>query len=538
MGTKRKIICVSTTSPSTSLTPGGGGGSLVMICPQTGSIRSSLRVAGDMSGKAAVGVLSLSTFPASFSTSNSFLALGFGYTNKKDDSYALLCTLRSGASPPILHWRCRVPEARMSAGMLVSRCGNYIVGGGASGALYIWKSVGGLLLRSVKAHYRSISVMKWSSCGRFLVTGGADGMVHVFSLIGLVEVGNPENTVLPIQTLTKHHLAVTALVPMSSGRVVSGSEDGQVILMELFSGSVLATIHLPHPVTALAESHNRVFVGSKGGIICIVDLDEYALHRTSQLGGTVVRRHIPNSMMSHQQQVFGTSSGEADKNEESPYLTELQGHSRRITSLAVLEYSTQGECLVSGDELGSLRVWDLNARSCVCMLHPWSHSIEQPAKSTTGTAHPVTSISVLEEDMSLEAASDVRFFSAAGRAGGREKNPPSISSLVTPLQKFQQNETSTLSIPFLHSKGSNSLWKVKQMERSIDFQAALSRRRLRQDTYKAAASTKVEKEEEKPNDTEDEVQRLQKDLEVARATIQRWEAVNNKLMGRLQQEHT
>ena len=257
MGIKRKIVCVSTTKPSTSLTPGGGGGSLTLICPQTGSIQSSLRVAGDMSGKSAMGVSSLSTFASSFSKTDSTLALGFGFTNKKDDSYALLFTLRSGASPPLLHWKCRLPEAQMSAGMLVSRCGNYIVGGSASGALYVWKSVGGSLLRTVKAHYRSVTVMEWSSCGRYLVTGGADGMVLLFSLISLVEISSSTTgkPVLPIRTWTKHHLAVTALVPMSCGRVVCGSEDGQAILMELFSGTVLATIHLPYPVTAIAEKN-------------------------------------------------------------------------------------------------------------------------------------------------------------------------------------------------------------------------------------------------------------------------------------------
>ena len=100
-------------------------------------------------------------------------------------------------------------------------------------------------------------------------------MVHMFSLIGLVEVVSSMSSkpVLPIQTWTNHHLAVTALVPMSSGRLVSGSEDGQVILMELFSGSILATIHLPYPVTALVENKSRVFVGCKSGIIHIVDLE-------------------------------------------------------------------------------------------------------------------------------------------------------------------------------------------------------------------------------------------------------------------------
>ena len=84
--------------------------------------------------------------------------------------------------------------------------------------------------------------MTWSDCGKFLVTGGADGMIHVFSLMDLVDPTIPSSTstnnggnssVAPFHTWSIHHLAVTCLVALPSGRVASASNDGKVVVLEL-----------------------------------------------------------------------------------------------------------------------------------------------------------------------------------------------------------------------------------------------------------------------------------------------------------------
>ena len=536
MNGKRKLLCVSTTKPATGITAGGVGGSLVMICPKTGSLPSSLRVTGDLAGKVPVGTSTLSLFPASFATSNSRLAIGFGATaNKKDDSYALLFTLRSASLPPVMHWKCRLPEAQMTAGLVVSPDGHYIVGGSVTGTIYVWSSIGGALLKSVKAHYRSVAVLSWSDCGRHLITGGTDGMVHVFSLLDLVEVEG-RSSVQPIRTWTKHHLAVTAIVPMEGGRFATASQDGQIALFEICSGTALASIQLPQPVVSLTEHSNRLFAGSSNGLIHIVDLDDYAMHRTTQLGATVIRRN--DSEKSAHQIVFGGSDkGGAG---ETPYLVELHGHSRAVTALKVVsDEVSSDDLLISGDESGTLRVWDLSSRSCVRVVQPWSHTGSKPATLAANVHHPVTSINIVEESFDSNSSGIGMFGGGPGPAGRNSQNRNKPSSLVTSLQRFvnQDQATAPAPVPFPRPTRSlhNNVWDVAATNTSFSFAVALDTKRRR-----TGQSGPPEKKRQlivdRPSANEAaEMKKLQKELEEAKATIQRWETVNNKLMERLQQ---
>ena len=145
MTSRRKLACISTKNPISSITMDSGRGSLALFCPLTGQVETSIRLAGDMAEKVPLGVSSITTFPEHYASSGT-LAIAFASSSKKDDSYALLLTLRPGSSSPVIHWKCRLPEARMTAGLLVSPCGNYIVGGSDSGVLYVWRSIGGALL--------------------------------------------------------------------------------------------------------------------------------------------------------------------------------------------------------------------------------------------------------------------------------------------------------------------------------------------------------------------------------------------------------
>ena len=264
---RRTTLCVSTAKPS-SLLAGGGGGSVCQICPMTGTILSSFRVSqGDFSSSqgSSLGIHSLSLFPASFSSSSqnskTSLALGFASQAAKregSDSCAVLMSIRSSSLPSILHWKCRLPTGDMSAGLSVSPCGHYCIGGTGKGMLYIWKTLGGDLLRSpVQAHYRQVTFLKWTPDGRFLMTGGADGMDHVFSLMDLVEQHSPNEAaerapIQPLRTWTKHQLAVTVIVPLSSGRMASAAKDGLIVIVEVFSGAVLTSIQMPCTVTSMA----------------------------------------------------------------------------------------------------------------------------------------------------------------------------------------------------------------------------------------------------------------------------------------------
>jgi WD domain, G-beta repeat len=724
----RPILCLTTTHPSHNdnsnasgaSTLGSGGGSMTLACPWTGSLLSSLRVAGDLAGKVPIGMQSLSLFPQDFCTAMMTptsnhpqqLALAYGWSSSssasasatssssnnsnKEDSYAMLLTIRrqtasstssggtsssnatSGSLPPIVHWKCRIPEANLTAGLLVSTCGLYIVGGGASGSLYIWKSFGGELIRTVpKAHYRSITTLTWqpttttrssasnrdnvnTTTSLYLVTGGADGMVHVFSLIDLVSNhSNNKNAaaaaaaaasssslstiVYPVTTWSRHYMPVTAVCSLGDRRLVTTSLDGQVLLLDLSSSSsgtttgtasstcsnttsansgggsggiVLATLQLPHGIQSLVMDANTqtLYAGSVQGTIYIIAWDEYAIYQVQQQHGVHViqynssvvsavgsttnnkrQKRLQSLASSMADQVFGAAGSGANyrKTEQhsKSYQTELSGHNRAITSMALVNSSesggrsdNNGVLLCSGDEGGTLRIWDTTSRGCIHVVNPWSSSSNGTSASSAAAAaaaasgkpgsklaasarrryHPITSIRVIMEDSFDNVVSNVTTtagFAVATTSHNTmrgDKNSTSMVNLVTPLQKFPTTSMmagqdadgdATLLLRPSHAQTkdggdrSTLFWDVA---RDSSRQRLIRKRQLRQKQQQQKLNVAINRqqqqhpqqppkhEKEDADDYRAKAMALQKELDMAQATIQRWEAVNNKLMAQLQ----
>ena len=563
-----------------------------------------------------VGVDTLSFFPSSGSSvaddSTSSLAIAYGSsTGRKttrggkgpNASYGMLLTVRRAPSAaPILHWKCHLPESDLSGGLLVSPVSRHVVGGGSSGTLYVWNPLqGGDLVRTIPAaHYRAITCMAWSTTTGstangttttspwdcHLVTGGADGMVHVFSHLDLVEQSasagstQPNNnksnsSVQPIRTWTKHNLAVTALTPLNGGRMASAAEDGQVVMMELSSGATLAIFQMPDPIRALAtdvSSHGRrLFAGSAKGVVHIVDLDEYALHQTVQMGATVVDLPKPQLQAETlESQVFGNPSGRSaarTKHSTAPsFQKELRGHDRAITSLAVWEDEQPDgrstEYLVSGDEAGLIRVWDTMRACCLRVIHPWSLSGDTNRSSSavddSAQLHPVTSIRLMRQ----ESTSRLEYSLGGDPSGSmfgktseikRLRGPNSFTSMISPLQKFMStHDGSSVPVPYLEPRRDGTANMFSNLN-SFSFERALDKRIRRSRTTQQQPSAEFintthetnvaegaetgSPENQDQHAQQDEIARLQNELEEAKATIQRWGIVNNQLMAKLQ-EHT
>lgn len=498
--------CVSTSQPSTALLSGGGGGALTLVCPFTGAIQSSLPVSGELSA-GTMGVHSLSLFPPSLAPSNTTkLALGYGVNPEKpDDTYGILLTIRPANLPPLLRWKCRLPEASLTAGLVVSPNGHCVVGGSATGNIYIWNSLGGALLRSFKAHYRGVSVLTWSDNGNMLLTGGADGMVHVFAIADIMEQPtNSQQRIQPIRTCSHHKLRVTSVSSCGGGRLASAGEDGQVVLYEMFSDTILAAIQLSEPVSAMTERHRVLYCGCKSGKIVMIALDEYAMYKAKEAGATVVVNSITTS---HVQQVFGTNT-----KSNTPYQYELVGHNRSVTALAVVTDDNDDELLVSGDELGVLRVWNVYSHTCVRQIQPWA--IPGTTNTVKTVKHPITSISVVVEDAaSINNSQGATMTTRADRSNQRKSEQSTAAGLVIPLQRFPIPLDDTV-VPFLHREERS--WRSAP---EFSYQSVLGKRQRRDNV----SSKRVDDLEQQLND--------------AKVTIARWEAVNNKLMQRLTTTH-
>jgi WD40 repeat protein len=600
-------LLVSTSHPTPSVSSTSTGGALSLICPTTGAVQNSTRIqGGDLqhtSNKGQVGVSHISLFPRHLADAGSSASLAIAYGsstikkrgNDADDSHAMLFTVRrTAAAAPILHWKCRLPEPNMTGGLLVSTVtSRHIVGGGATGTLYVWDILqGGNLVRTISsAHCRAVTCMIWSAVDTtvttspwdaMLCTGGADGIVHVFSHVDLVEqsspsYGNANNSVHPIRTWSKHHLKVTALVAMSGGRIASASEDGQIIVMGLCSGSVVATFQLPEGIRALCtDSHHgrRLFAGGSKGNIHIVDLDCYSLHCTVQMGSTVIRTPRDRPLVATlEDRVFGSSempgstatSGCMDSASVS-YKVELRGHDHAVTSLAVYDdandnSTSSAEYAVSGDESGVVRVWDSRRACCIRVINVWASPSSadinvdaKEAKSIVGTArwHPVTSITILRDvsnPFDADTGTEIGGMLGNTHINKRRKTGDTFLGLMSPLQKFASVRgngdlsSPLVPIPFIEPQRNDTLdwWDISDGPTAI--QRALRMRQDQRHSDTQRAHVRPTETGDVPADAtvellqkSEEVSSLQKELDLAKETIARWEVVNNKLMMKLQQE--
>jgi hypothetical protein len=153
------------------------------------------------------------------------------------------------------------------------------------------------------------------------------------------------------------------------------------------------------------------------------------------------------------------------------YKSELRGHEKSVTALAVLV--EDGAFLISGDSGGTLRVWDLESRGCVRVIMPWSFSTRTTVSSESEAAkssgsHPVTSILVVPRGDDSSQQADVEAFGASPSA--KEAKANSIVSLVTPLNRFpDQIDESNLKMawapaPFLRPKRSKDSMAYEPLE--------------------------------------------------------------------------
>lgn len=562
------ILSATTTKPSSTVTPGGGGGSLVLLDPKTGAILTSLRSSADLSGRAGMGISSLSQFPSTFSLDNGggdrsdstqpVLAYG-GNCLKKCDNYGMLISIRSASSPPILHWKCRLPETEMSGGLIISPCGYYIVGGGFSGSCYIWSSMGGELLRSFKAHYRSCTHLTWSDCGRYLITGGADCMIHSYSFMDLIDFSlsssknSKQRNVPPMHTFSVHRFPVTSLIQLPGGRIASAAEDGQLLIVELHSKEVLVNIQFPHGVQCLEHHDGRIYAGSTKGTIYSVDLNSYAMHQTEKLGAIFASKRRRQDDLdagssknwTTQEKVFGkknpeivNNGNEENNNYHTGYQTDWVGHDHPVTSIAFFK-GDEPQKLISGDSFGQIRIWDIESRTCLNVIQPWSFaSINSHDEKKDSPIHPVTSIRIIPQSEKLVSHGMLEFSSNSG------KNFSNFSTLVTPLQKFvsDPNETANnitptplvaagrIRVPFLNRNRTTQIleyWEARP----------IMRKRRRQSKI---VEEKLVKEDDLFQDKEQislmrkEINRLKNELETRDLEVKRWQTVNNKLLSKLQ----
>ena len=507
-------------------------------------------------------------------------------------------------------WRTMPPEP-LSSNVCVSPCGTFVLAGAKSGRCYVWNALGssgssggggassrassssssassssgGELIRIWTAHNRPVTCISFSSDGSLVLTAGQDGIVNAFALLDVVSSSSDgttdavDNSIRPVRTFSEHHLPISSLIALPSNRAVSVSSDRQAIVIELCSGNTLARIVLPASIRCVTsdEAGRRLYAGGDDGVVYCVDLDVVAVKETAE-SGTIVsigggggassgasKSSAAASLslsgsklgetilgMKGGRSSAGDSSGSADGRNGG--VSELRGHSRAITALAVVDGVGGRGMLVSGSEEGSLRVWDLRTRACARVVQPWGGGAGDAFSGC-----PVSSILVVPcgKNYTSTASGPFGLRSAShsrGRGGGSGTD---ALDLFRPLQRFPNDKPIGCVIPILASNKNTAL--VRRWEGDENAEAPTIQAQKRPRTTPASntgtmspvvAEKPAQDEDENDgddgflamdsdapskNDNEDEEKAaLRKELEEARATIARWEKVNNKLAKKLE----
>ncbi|XP_020593021.1 protein ROOT INITIATION DEFECTIVE 3 isoform X2 [Phalaenopsis equestris] len=220
----------------------------------------------------------------------------------------------SSSSAPIFFWSSEKPQVQVRSfpaepiGPLISDSdGSYIIGGGTSGAIFIWEVASGKLLNKLIAHYRSVTCLTLSEDESLLISGSEDGNVRVWPLLMIFDDAMKESG---------HGLC--------NSIVISSSEDRTCKVWSLSLGRLLRSITFPSIIDAVAmdPGEHIFYAGCRDGKIYIATLNAEWNH-TGNYGKFII--------------------------------DSLSDNGKAITCLA---FSMDGVTLVSGSEDGIIRVWN------------------------------------------------------------------------------------------------------------------------------------------------------------------------------------
>ncbi|KAJ7918789.1 WD40 repeat-like protein [Mycena leptocephala] len=138
----------------------------------------------------------------------------------------------------------------------VDHSGEFCAGGTSQGRIYLWEVASGILFNSWDAHYRQVTVLKFTHDGVALLSGSEDSGVSVWSVSRLLDDDMHSDLPLPYCVLSDHTLPVTDIAcgigAFPNCRVLSSAVDHSVKLWDLSSQSLLTTFQFPQPISCLA----------------------------------------------------------------------------------------------------------------------------------------------------------------------------------------------------------------------------------------------------------------------------------------------
>ena len=366
----------------------------------------------------------------------------------------------------------------------------------------------------------------------------------------------------------------------SGRRVYAGGDDGVVYCVDLDVLAVKETAESATVVSIGGDDRNAT-AGGGSSVGRSQKFGELSLSG-SRLGETILgipsASRAPDAAASGRGGAGSSSGGGGGASKSG--ISELIGHSRPVTALAVVDseqhqWTGATETLVvSGSDDGTLRVWDMRTRACTRVIRPWGGNSGAASTSSTSShsssasSCPISSILVVPRETDRAASSSAASFGpfgmgVASNSRGRGAGAADAAlDLFRPLQRFRNDKPNRDVVPILKATRNTSLvrrWEGEETNTTGGVQQHGVQKRPRTSIGKTPS---WDVDERKPGDdagkdddgflamesgipvpgkdetitasSDKETAALRKELEEARATIKRWEKVNNKMAAKLQ----
>ncbi|KAI9342793.1 WD40-repeat-containing domain protein [Zopfochytrium polystomum] len=266
--------------------------------------------------------------------------------------------LASQPDKPIVHvwsWQKEQEMAKFTlpeklTSLTVSNNGQYAVGGGESGRVFIWEMSSGNMLRMFDAHFKPVRAIRFTSDDEVFATCGGDATAHLWMTGRVVAPAEDERSPTAYHSLTGHTLPVTdarfSTGVSASSNLFTSSLDRTIRIWDTQTGSFLAKVVFP------------------SSLLC-VQPDPLGLHLYA--GGQDGNIYIANMYKEGRDgQPLKLSTGDAVTSEPADGRI-LKGHLGPVTGLAL---SLTGRLVVSSSEDGTSITWDAVSRQIIRVHAP------------------------------------------------------------------------------------------------------------------------------------------------------------------------
>ncbi|KAI9008390.1 WD40-repeat-containing domain protein [Gaertneriomyces semiglobifer] len=285
----------------------------------------------------------------------------------------------------------KMPLLEKISALAVSNSGEWCIGGGMSGTLYVWHMATGELRATFDAHYKQVTAIAFTVDDHAFITVGQDSTIHMWMFSAVLTPTSTGAPPTPRNSLSGHTLPITSLTLSktlcSSVRIYTTSLDRTCKIWDTTPQNLLTLLY-PKPLTCstVDSTETRLYCGTSTGTIY-----------QSNLCNALPVRTVADA---------------------AKYSSEMNSHTACVSGMSL---SMDGSLLVSGSEDGKAIVWDTVSRQAIRVF--------------TQHAGPITNVQVLLQAPGLM---DANVDSVA---------PPQFKRYVTDGQQTKQDASSSPPVP-------------------------------------------------------------------------------------------